>query len=166
MEPTLIIAPPPDASAFTVDGVTYTATDGLSVARLRIFDRLAQEFGADTTLHGLASDFEAIRAALNQTDFVLAASHLQRRIDALALSGENRIKEVELAGLFFNSPDEDPGAYDFAQMTRKCYTAWASVHGGFFYPAALRLLPTSRGSYGRLLDEAPLQHPPGLTAAR
>ena len=149
-----LIAPDRDALAFAVHGVTYTATDGLSVARLRVFDRLAQEFGADTTLRGLADDLVAIREALNKTNFVLAAAHLQRRLDALDLSGSIRLKDVELCGLFFNAPDEDAGAYEFAAMQAKCYAAWGAVHGGFFYPAALRLLGTSRGPYALLPDEA------------
>lgn len=150
-----IVRPDPNANSFEVNGVTYTATDGLSVARLRIFDRYAQEFGVDITLHGLAKDLDAIYAALNKADFVEAAGLVRDRRAALDLSGANRLKDVELCGLFFNAPDEDAGDFDFKAMYTKCYEAWKNVHGGFFMPAALRLLPTSRGSYGRLQDEAP-----------
>ena len=108
--PTPILAPPADAGAFTVDGVTYTATDGLLVGRLKIFDRLSLEFGADVTLRGLADDLDAVFAALNKADFVEAAYLVRRRRDALNLSGANRLKEVELCGLFFNAPGEDPAA--------------------------------------------------------
>lgn len=161
---TAIVTPAPDATSFTVDGVTYTATDGLSVARLRIFDRLALEFGADITLRGLATDLDAIYAALNKADFVEAAGLVRDRRAALNISGANRIKEVELCGLFLNAPDEDAAAYDFAAMQAKCYTAWGAVAGGFFTVLAMRLLPTSRGSYGRYLDEVAGALPP-LTAA-
>lgn len=148
-----IVSPDRNATSFTVGGVTYTATDGLSVARLRIFDRLSTEFGADTTLRGLAEGFDAIYAALNKADFVEAAGLLRDRRAALNLTGANRLKEVELCGLFLNAPDEDPGAYDFAAMQHKCYTLWAPVAGGFFTVCAIRLLPTSRGSYADFPDE-------------
>ena len=149
-----LVSPDRNAASFTVGGVTYTATDGLSVARLRIFDRLATEFGADTTLRGLAEGLDAIYAALNKADFVEAAGLVRDRRAALNLTGANRLKEVELCGLFFNAPDEDAGAYDFAAMQAKCYTAWGAVAGGFFTIAAIRYLSTSRGSYERSLAEA------------
>ena len=153
--PPVLVTPPADATCFTVDGTTYTATDGLSVARLRIFDRLSLEFGADTSLRGMMEAHEAMSAAYTKLDMPLLGHLIYQRSQSLNLSGANRLKEVEIAGLFFNAPDEDPAAFDFTAMQAKCYTAWASVHGGFFTPAALRLLPTSRGSYGRSLDEAP-----------
>lgn len=158
-QPTEIISPPADATAFEAGGTRYTATDGLSVARLRIFDRLAQEFGSDASLRAMMEAHEAMEKAYSTLDMPQLGHLIFQRREALNLTGKNRLKEVEICGLFFNAPDEDAGAYDFTAMQAKCYGAWASVAGGFFSTAALRLLPTSRGSYGRLLDEAPLPTP-------
>lgn len=148
--PPLVISPPADATSFTVNGMSYTATDGLSVARLRIFDRLSLEFGADLSLRGMMSAHDEMSAAYSALDMPKLGHLIYQRSQALNLSGANRLKEVEICGLFFNAPDEDPTTYDYAAMQAKCYTAWGAVAGGFFTPAAFHWLTNSKGPYARL----------------
>jgi hypothetical protein len=163
MEPTVeasppILTPPADASSFEVGGITYTATDGLSVARLRIFQRLGIEFGADNTLKGLIAGIDGMWQALNEMKLADAIHTLGKLREGLDITGANRVKDIEICALFFNAPNEDPGTYDFQAMQRKV-EAWGAVHSGFFLVAALRLLPTSPGSYLRTAAPTPVDAP-------
>jgi hypothetical protein len=168
MEPTpslapAIIAPAPDAPSFEVGGVTYTATDGLSVARLKIFQRLSMEFAVNTGLSAHIGALDSIWSNLNALKVADAIHTLGAIRDALAASvSRNRLKGPEICALFFNASDEDPSVYDHAKQTAKI-AAWGAVHGGFFTYAAIRLASTSLGSYASLPveDDNP---PPGLTS--
>lgn len=142
-----ILCPVPDANSFEVNGTTYTATDGLSVARLRIFQRLEIEFGADAGLAAHIGALDHVWAALNEAKLANGIHALGLIRDNLNIVGRNRLKGPEICALWFNAPGEDPGAYDFAAMSAKVLD-WSSVHGGFFTVAAPRLARGLWGSYG------------------
>lgn len=152
-----IITPARDATSFTVGAVTYTATDGLSVARLKIFQRLSLEFAVDTGLSAHIGALDSIWSNLNALKVADAIHTLGAIRDALAASvSRNRLKGPEICSLFFNAPDEDPGAYQHEKQLAKI-AAWGAVHGGFFTYAAIRLAGTSLGSYASL--PAPVAEP-------
>lgn len=147
MEPVLteIITPAADATSFTVNGITYTQTDGLSVARARIFQRYGLEFGVDMRVQAYITGVDEVWQKLNGLAVADAIHLLGQLRDGLNMVGMNRLRDVEIAALFFNGPGEDAGAYDFQAMTQKI-EAWGAVHSGFFMPRALDLLTASRGS--------------------
>ena len=142
-----IICPAPDANSFEVNGTVYTATDGLSVARLRIFQRLEIEFGADAGLAAHIGALDQVWAALNEAKLANGIHALGLIRDNLNIVGKNRLKAPEICALFFNAPNEDAGTYDFTAQTAKI-AAWGSLHGGFFTVAAPRLARGLWGSYG------------------
>lgn len=150
-----ILCPDPDAQSFAVDGVTYTATDGLSVARLKVFQRLEIEFGADAGLVAHIQGLDAVWAALNEAKLATGIHALGLIRDNLNIVGKNRLKAPEICALFFNAPGEDAGAYDYTAMCAKV-AAWGAVHGGFFTVSAPRLARGLWGSYGTSLSPEPL----------
>ncbi|OGX80835.1 hypothetical protein BEN47_06145 [Hymenobacter lapidarius] len=154
-----IITPEPDATSFTAKGVTYTMFDGLLTGRSRFYDRLSIEFGLDTKLPGIIDGLDTLKASFNKLDFVKAASTVELLRQGINIIGANRVREVEIVGMFFNAPEEDPSKYDFAAMQAKCYGAWEGVHSGFFLLAAIRCMKTGYGSYAHSLT------PAGLTPA-
>ena len=154
-----IICPAPDANSFEVGGVTYTATDGLSVARLRIFQRLEIEFGADAGLAAHIGALDTVWASLNEAKLATGIHALGLIRDNLNIVGKNRLKAPEICALFFNKPEEDPGAYDFAAQTAKI-AAWGAVHGGFFTVRAPQLARGLWGSYGRSLESESMTSSP------
>jgi hypothetical protein len=146
MEPDVtIITPEATATSFTVNGITYTQTDGLSVARARIFQRYSLEFGVDMRVQAFINGVDQVWQKLNALSVADGIHLLGQLRDGLNIVGMNRLRDVEICGLFFNAPGEDAGAYDFQAMTAKV-EAWGAVHSGFFMPRALALLSASRGS--------------------
>jgi hypothetical protein len=161
-----ILCPAPDAASFTVDGVTYTATDGLSTARLKVFQRLEIEFGTDAGLVAHIQGLDAAWAALNEAKLATGIHALGLIRDNLNLVGKNRLKAPEICALFFCAPGEDAGTYDYTAMCAKV-AAWGAVHGGFFTVAAPRLARSLWGSYGDSLapESLPTSRPePAPTA--
>lgn len=142
-----IIRPARDANSFEVGGTVYTATDGLSVARLKIFQRLSLEFAVDTGLMAHIQALDSIWSDLNGLKVADAIHTLGMVRDSMAAGvSRNRLKGPEICALFFNTKIEDPGVYDHAAMQEKV-RAFGSIHGGFFTVAAIRLGANSLSNY-------------------
>lgn len=141
------LTPPADATSFTVDGVTYTMTDGLLVGRGRYLDKMVTEalYSTNMTEHG--KNLAALREAMNKVNFVEAAALVQRFIDGHNMVAYNRLRAVEICGLFFNAENEDPSVYDFQAMQQKCYGPFAKVHRDFFFQWSLRLWDGGKNPY-------------------
>lgn len=157
-----IICPPADATSFEVGGITYTATDGLSVARGRFLDRFVTEALFGMNMPEYVRTLDALKLALNKVDFVECAAIVSRYRESANLLGSNRLRSVEIVGLFFNSKDEDPAVYDFEAMQRKCYTAWGAVHRDFFQVVSSRFWSGGTSPYTPTEAAAPAESSPAL----
>jgi hypothetical protein len=139
MEPSQLITPPLDANSFEADGVVYTATESLSTARYKIFQKRQVELGFNGTFREICAQHDLIWADLNKMQLGAAAQKLGNLRDGITYAGSGRISGLEVCGLFFNAPDENAVAYDHQAMLVKL-AKWeqAGITVDFFFLQAAR----------------------------
>lgn len=140
-----IISPAPDAESFTVDGTTYTLEPELTVARARMLQRFQLELAYDTSLKGIIDTVDKGWTALNANQLANGIYEFGRLREALTGVGNGRMSDVNICGLFFNAPGEDPG-YDHSAMVEKM-KKWERVAAGFFEVAAFARLTATSARY-------------------
>jgi hypothetical protein len=156
MEPVTpaLLSPAYDANSFTLpDGPTYTATESLSVPRYRVFQKRQVEFGFSGTFKAICEDLDKIWADLNTQKLGAAAQKVGNLRDGITFAGHGRVTGLEVCGLFFNAPDEDPITYNHDAMKAKLLK-WeeAGVAVDFFFrQAAARV----NGFYERFTQSSP-----------
>lgn len=153
-----LVTPAFDAESFEAGGITYTATESLSIARYKVFQKRQVEFGFNGTFSGIAKELDAAWAALEANKLGTAAKTLGNLMDGVTYAGHNRIVGVEVCALFFNAPGENAGAYVHADMLAKMQ-AWedAGLDVGFFFQQTARRVP---GFYERFTQSSPAASAP------
>jgi len=142
-----IISPELDCPAFVVGDTVYTRTATLTVARGRYLGKLLTELHFGAGYRGLLETFDKGWAALNAGKLGDGIFQFGLMREKLNLIGANRLVEAEIVGLFYNYPGEDPGEFDYAELSQKVYTEWAAVDKDFFFAQALALLTTTAAHY-------------------
>jgi hypothetical protein len=147
-----LICPAPDADSFTVDGITYTRQDEISVSKAKVLQRLQLELAYDTSLAGIISTADKGWAALNAGrigDGIYEFGRLRESLNAVG-NGEGRRSDINIVGLFYTYPGE-PLHYDHALFMEKIRRWEGRVASGFFEVAAFALLTST----SRLYPSAP-----------
>jgi hypothetical protein len=142
-----IVQPEIGCASFEVNGVVYTRTESLAVGRARLLQKFQTELQFDTTYRGVLEGIAKAKADLNAGRLLDGMTAFGNLVEKLNLIGANRLRAVEVAGLFYNAPDEDPTTYDHAAFTEKVYTAWGAVDADFFTLTALSLLARTSTRY-------------------
>lgn len=149
-----------DATEFTIQGRTFRATESLSVARYKVFQKRNVEFGFNGTFKTIAQAHDEIWAHLEKGQMGSAAQKLGNLRDGISYAGSGRIGGVELAALFFNEEGEDLGYNHSAMRAKQELFESSDLDVSFFFQqAALRV----SGFYERFTRSSPPEAPPAPT---
>lgn len=132
-----LITPAYDATSFEADGVLYTATESLSVARYKVFQKRNVELGFNGTFKGICTELDRAWEALEKNQLGTSAKVLGNLRDGITFAGHGRISGLEICGLFFNSDEESAVSYDHQAMLAKLQK-WedAGISVDFFFVQA------------------------------
>jgi hypothetical protein len=129
-------------SLFGKSGAEYRWHIRLSVPRYKQLEKLKLMFAYNASFEEVHQSFLQLKALLNKTDFVEAASEVMKRLEGLGNLKNDRMSGVELVCLFLIGPDEDPATFDEVQHTTKINDIEAAGYSAdFFFTEALSLIP-------------------------
>lgn len=133
-----VITPALDANSFEVDGITYTATTDISIARYRRLQKLEVEFGFDASFRGVWDATTEIKQAIDERKSISDIAYINEGLRrGLANVDRNEIYQLHIMALWYNAPDEDPTVYDSAVILAKMQRWEAAGLGmGFLFAKA------------------------------
>jgi hypothetical protein len=142
-----IIRPEVGCTSFEADGVTYTRTDSLVLKRSAMLQRYQTELQFNMHIPTVQKELVQLKEHMQKVRFVDAALIVDRLMAGSDLLGQNRFREMEIVGLFYNAPNEDFTEWSYEGIVKPKMHAWRAVDGDFFTLQAFTLLARTSTHY-------------------
>ena len=124
--------------SFEVDGVAYTASDDISIARYRRYQAWALEFGFDASFQSQYQDKLEIRRLINEQKSISEIAYVNESgIRGMQNVERNELFELCVCALWYNAPGENAAEYSHEVAVAKM-NRWeaAGLGMGFFFVKA------------------------------
>lgn len=139
MEPTVttpqLVTPPLDANSFTTpDGITYTATEDISLPRYRALQKWQLQFGFDASFGAVWEATTAIKEAIDQRKSISEIAFVNEGLRrGLTNIDRQHVYQLQVVALWYNAPGEDATSFDLPALTQKMNRWEAAGLGTLFF---------------------------------
>jgi hypothetical protein len=150
-----LVIPPIAADSFEIDGITYTASEDISIKRYKILQKLELQFGFDTSFRGLLQAHHDIRGAINDRKGISEIAYINEGV-LRGFENINRLEvfQLHVVSLWYNAPGENILEYNHDAIVAKMNRWEAGGLGmGFLFAKAAACVQGFRDAWQRLMQE-------------